>query len=120
MKAMLLCKIAWPDIDQATSFISSRFKDANKVYWKKLLQVISFLKGTINDVLTLKVYYTNNLTWYIDVTLAVYVDMKSHTGAVFEMGKEAIISSSTDQKVNSLRFTESELIGVDEKIGKVL
>jgi hypothetical protein len=46
--------------------------------------------------------------------------MKSRTGAVFTMGKGAIIGSSTKQKVNSRSSTESELIGVDDKIAKIL
>jgi hypothetical protein len=46
--------------------------------------------------------------------------MKSHVGAVFTMGKGAIIGSSTKQKVNSRSSTESELIGVDDKNTKVL
>jgi hypothetical protein len=36
------------------------------------------------------------------------------------MGKGAIIGSSTKQKVNSRSSTESKLIGVDDKIAKVL
>jgi hypothetical protein len=60
------------------------------------------------------------LTWYIDAAFAVHADMRSHTGAIFTMGKGAIISSSTKQKVNSRSSTESELIGVDDKISKVL
>jgi hypothetical protein len=46
--------------------------------------------------------------------------MKSYTGAMFTMGKGAIIGSSTKQKVNSRSSTESELIGVDDKISRVL
>jgi hypothetical protein len=120
MKAMFLCKRARPDIDQAIAFLSSRVKEANEGDWKKLMRVLGFLKGTIDDVLTLEADDTNTLTWYIDVAFAVHGDMKSHTGAVFTMGKGAIISSSTKQKVNSRYSTESELIGVDDKIAKVL
>ena len=120
MKAMFLCKRARPDIDQAIAFLSSRVNYANEGDWKKLLRVMGFLKGTIDDVLTLEADDTNTLTWYIDVAFAVHGDMKSHTGAVFTMGKGAIISSSTKQKVNSRSSTESELIGVDDKIAKVL
>ena len=43
---------------------------------------------------------TNTLTWHIDVALAVQSDTKSHAGAVFTIGKGAIISRSTKQKVN--------------------
>jgi hypothetical protein len=63
---------------------------------------------------------TNTLTWYIDAAFTVHADMKSHTGAVFTMGKGAIIGSSMKQKVNSCSSTESELIGVDDKIAKIL
>jgi hypothetical protein len=120
MKAMFLCKRARPDIDQAIAFLSSRVNYANEGDWKKLLRVMGFLKGTIDNVLTLEADDTNTLTWYIDVAFAVHGDMKSHTGAVFTMGKGAILSSSTKQKVNSRSSTESELIGVDDKIAKVL
>jgi hypothetical protein len=119
-KAMFLCKRAQPDIDQAIAFLSSRVKDANEGYWNTLLRVLSFLKGTINDVLKLEAYDTSTLMWHIDAAFAVHADMKSHTGAVFTMGKGAVISSSTKQKVNSHSFTESELIGVDDKIAKIL
>jgi hypothetical protein len=84
------------------------------------LRVLSFLKGTITDVLMLEADDTNILTWYIDAAFAVHADMKSHTGAVFTMGKGDIISSSTKQKVNSRSSTEFELIGVDDKIAKIL
>jgi hypothetical protein len=79
---------------------------------------MSFMKGTIDDILTLEAYDTTTLTWYTDVAFAVHGDLKSQTGAVFTMGKGAIIGSSTKQKVNSRSSTESELIGVDDKIEK--
>jgi hypothetical protein len=81
---------------------------------------MSFMKGTIDDVLTSEADDINTLMWYIDVAFAVHGDMKSHTEAVFTMGKGAIIGTSTKQKVNSRSSTESELIGVDDKIAKVL
>jgi hypothetical protein len=120
MKAMFLCKRARPDIDQKNAFLSSRVKDANEGDWNKLLRVLIFLKGTINNVLNLEADDTNTLMWYIDAAFAVHADMKSHTGAVFTMGKGAIIGSSMKQKVNSRSSTESELIGVDDKIAKIL
>ena len=43
---------------------------------------MSFLKGTINDVLTLEADDTNTLTLYIDVELAVHTNMNSHTDLV--------------------------------------
>ena len=79
-----------------------------------------FLKVTINNILTLGADDKNTSTWYIDIELAVHADVKSHTGALFMMGKRLINSSSTNKKVNSRSSTESELIGVDVKISKAL
>jgi hypothetical protein len=75
-----------------------RVKEANEGDWTKLLRVLAFLKVTIDDVLKLEADDTNTLTWYIDAAFAVHADMKSHTGAMFTMGKGAIIGSSTKQK----------------------
>jgi hypothetical protein len=110
MKAMFLCKRARPDIEPAIAFLSSRVKEPNEGDWTKPLRVMGFLKGTVNDVLTLEADNTNTLTWYIDTAFAVHADMKSHTGAVFTMGKGAITSGSNKQKANSRSSTESEII----------
>ena len=46
--------------------------------------------------------------------------MKSHTGAVMTLGKGAIQSASTKQKINTRSTTESELVAVDDKIAEVV
>ena len=78
MKRMFLCKISWPNIDQAIALISSRVKDTNKGSWKRLMWAMSFLKGTINVVLMLQADDTNTLTWYIGIAISVHADMESH------------------------------------------
>ncbi len=70
--------------------------------------------------MTLEADDTNTLTWYIDAAFAVHANMRSHTGAIFTMGKGAIIGGSNKQKVNSRSSTEAEIIGVDDKIAKCL
>jgi hypothetical protein len=62
---------------------------------------LGLLQGTINDVLTLEADDTQTVSWYIDAAYAVHVNMKSHIGAIFTMGKGAFISGSIMQKVNS-------------------
>jgi hypothetical protein len=120
MKAMFLCKRARPDVNPAIGFLSSRVKEPNEGDWNKLQKVLGFLKGTIEDVLTLEADDTQTMMWYIDAAFAVHADMKSHTGAIFTMGKGAIISDSRKQKVNARSSTESEIVGVDDEIGKVV
>jgi hypothetical protein len=120
MKSMFLCKRARPDINPVIGFLSSRVKEPNEGDWNKLLKALGFLKGTVNEVLTLEADDTQTLSWYIDAAFAVHADMKSHTGAVFTMGKGALVSDSRKQRVNSRSSTESEIVGVDDEIHKVI
>jgi hypothetical protein len=120
MKTMFLCKRGRPDVNPGVSFLSTRVKVPNQGDWKKLLKVLGFLFATIDDILTLEADDFQTLTWYIDSAFAVHADMKSHTGSAFTLGKGAICSDSTKQKVNTQSSTESELVGVDDKIAKVI
>jgi hypothetical protein len=45
------------------------------------------------------------LTWSVDASFAVHMDMRSHTGMALTLGRGALISGS---------YTESELVGVDD------
>lgn len=120
MKAMFLCKRARPDIMPAICFLSSRVSEPNVDDWNKLLRVLGYLRATRDDVLELSADDTNTITWYVDAAFAVHKDMKSHTGAVFTLGKGSIMSESTKQKNNSRSSTEAELNAVDEKLSKIL
>ena len=106
MKAMFLCKRARPDVEPAVSFLSTRTTKSDETDWGKLVRTLGFLKGTRDEILTLEADDTHILTWYVDAAFAVHSDMKSHTGMVFTLGKGAIISSSTKQKVNARSSTE--------------
>jgi len=90
MKAMFLSKRRRPDVNHAISILSSRVKEPNEGDWKKLLRVMNFLKNTRDYVLTLEADNSQELKWYVDAAFAVHPDMKSHTGAVFTLGKGAI------------------------------
>jgi len=120
MKAMFLSKRGRPDVNNAISILSSRVKESNEGYWKKLLHVKNFFKNTRDDIHTLEADNSQELKWYVDAAFAVRPAMKSHTGAVFTLGKGAIISDSTKQKSNARSSTEAELNGVDDKISKNL
>ncbi len=53
------------------------------------------------------------IKWYVDASLAVYHDMKSHTGAVMTYGGGAAQSISRKQKLNTRSSTEAELVGAN-------
>eukprot|EP00957_Ditylum_brightwellii_P057305 4343530-Ditylum_brightwellii.AAC.1 len=115
---MFICKRGRLDINPGVNYSSTRVKHANKNDWNKLFRMLGFLKETIDDVLILEADDSQMLTCHTDASFAVYADMKSHTGATFTLGKGAISSDSTKQKVNACSTTDSELISVDNKIGK--
>jgi hypothetical protein len=120
MKAMFLCKRGRSDVQPAISFLASRVTAPNEQDWKKFIRVMLFLKTTRNDLLTLEADDTQTLKWYVDAAFAVHADMRSHTGSTFSLGKGMIVSDSTKQKVNSRSSTEAELIGVDDRVSKIL
>ena len=62
----------------------------------------------------------NVIRWLIDASFAVHPDYKSHTGAVMKLGRGAIMSVSSKQKLNTRSSTEAELVAVDDVITKVL
>ena len=120
MKAMFLSKRARPDIQPVVSFLSTRTTEPDESDWNKLLKMMSFLKGTKLDILTLEADDTQTMVWFIDAAFAVHPDMKSHTGMLFTLGKGAVISSSVKQKTNSRSSTEAELNATDDMISKVI
>ena len=82
--------------------------------------MINFLKVTKNDILTLETDDTGNLYWYLDIAFTVYQDMKGHTDATFSLRCGEINNSSMKQKINSRSSTKTELVGVDNKISKIV
>jgi hypothetical protein len=92
LKAIFLCKRGRPDVSPGVGFFTGRVKEPNEQDWMNLLEVLGFLKGTRDDVLTLEADDCQTLIWYIDAAFAVHADMRSQMGAIFTLWKGAIIS----------------------------
>jgi hypothetical protein len=71
-------------------------------------------------VLTLEVEQGLVIKWYVDASFAVHPDMQSHTGATMTLGKGAVYSISTKQKINTKSSTEAELVGVNDAMPLVM
>jgi hypothetical protein len=119
-KILFVTKRARPDVQPAVSFLSTRVRSPNEGDWFKLKKMMRFLKRTADDVLTLKVDDISLIKWHLDASFAVHADFKSHTGATMSLGKGAIQSISTKQKINTRSSTEAELVSDDDIIAKVL
>ena len=113
-KSLFLSKRGRPDISTAIEFLTTRVKEPDVDDWKKLLQLMFYLKQTKDLVLTLEMDNLNIFKWLIDVAYAVHKDMKSHTGGGLTLGKGAVYSRSTKQKINTKSSTEGEIVGVDD------
>ena len=56
---------------------------------EKLLRMLKFVNGTIDDCLILSADDLSVVKWYVDASFGVHPDFRSHTGAVMTMGKGA-------------------------------
>ena len=119
-KLLFLSKRARPDIQTAVAFLCTRVQRPDLDDWKKLSRVMKYLRGTVELVLTLEADNMNVIKWWVDGAFAVHDDFKSHTGGVMMLGKGAVYSTSTKQKVNTKSSTEAELVAVDDVIGQVI
>jgi hypothetical protein len=88
--------------------------------YKKLARVARYLRGTMDMPLTLEASNAHVMKWWVDASFAVHPDMRSHTGGVFSLGKGAMYSTSTKQKLNTRSSTEGELVGIHDVLPQIL
>ena len=119
-KLLFVSMRARPDILTAVSFLCTRVSKPDVDDRYKLRRVLQYLRSTPDLHLTLECSNLADLCWHVDASYAVHPDLKSHSGGVFIMGKGAVISGSSKQKINTKSSTEAELVGVDDFMGRVL
>ena len=119
-KLLFLSKRARPDIQTAVAFLCTRVQKPDLDDWKKSARVMKYLRGTAELELTLEAENMNVIKWWADGAFAVHNDFKSHTGGIMMIGKGAVYSTSTKQKINTKSSTEAELVAVDDVIGQVI
>ena len=119
-KLLYLCKRARPDIQTAVAFLCTRVNQPDRDDYKKLGRVMRYLRGSLHMPLTLEATQTNIIKWWVDASFAVHPDMRSHTGGVMTLGRGAVYSTSTRQKINTRSSTESELVAVNDVMPQIL
>lgn len=121
-KGLFMCKKARPDLQPTIPFLCTRVKSTDVDDWKKLIRMLKYLQGTKDLELTLEADKGDVLLckWYSDAAFAVHADFKSHTGAVLTLGKGAVNTISTKQKLNTRSSTEAELVGADDTVTQAL
>ena len=119
-KLLFLCKRSRPDVHTAVSFLCTRVKGPDIDDYKKLARVIKYLRATQSLGLTLESDHTNVIKWWVDASYGTHPDMRSHTGGVMSLGKGAIYSTSTRQKLNTRSSTEGELVAVHDVLPQII
>ena len=119
-KLLFLAKRARPDILTAIAFLTTRVKSPTEEDMEKLGRVIKYLNFTQDSKLTLECNNLTNMVWRADGAHAVHPDMRGHTGGVFTLGKGAIYSTSTRQKINTKSSTETELVAAGEVLTQAI
>jgi hypothetical protein len=113
-RLLFVAKRACPDLQVAVAYLCTRVKSPNQSNYRKLTRVIKYLRLTIFILLVLGWDGTGQLTWSVDASFAVHIDMRSHTSAVLLLGQGALMSMSLKQKINTKSSTEAELVGVND------
>ncbi len=95
-------------------------KEPDEDDWGKLKRVLKYLNGTKYLRLTLSVNNLGVLKWYVDGSHNVHWDCRGHGGAMFTMGKGAVLSYSRKLKLNTRSSTKTELVAADMYMPEML
>ena len=115
-KLLYLAKRARVDILLAVSFLTTRVKAPTSDDAAKLQRVMKYLNGTREHVLVLSPSDISVLESYIDASFACHPDGKGHTGLVVMLGGCTVMCMSSKQKLVTRDSTESELVGLSDKL----
>jgi len=123
-KLLYVAKRTRPDILLPVNFLCTRVKQPNEVDLNKLNRVLKYLNATKDMILELGMSVneddTIDLLSYIDASYSVHEDCKSHSGAIFSLGKGTFLPCSTKQGCVSKSSTEAELIAYTDYIGEAM
>ena len=113
-KLIYVSKRSRLDIQLAIAFLCTRVSCSTAKDWSKLKRVLEYLRGTLDEFLTLGADDLGMIKTWVDASYAVHQDMKSHTGGVVSFGLGAVMSKSSKQKLNTKSSTEAELVGASD------
>ena len=105
------------------AFLTTRLRNPDKDYRKKLRRLLVYLNITIKLPLILRAARVNVIKWWVDALYEAHDNMRGHTGGTVLMGKDghgSIINISKKQKINTKSLTEEKIIGVDNTMPHML
>jgi hypothetical protein len=112
-KTFYVSKRARLDVSTAIAFLSTGVRAPDVNDWRKLSHLMEYLRVDRLRPLILSANGSEVLMWYVDASVAVHANMRSHNGGGLTMGRGFSIVNSTKQKLDTRSSTESELVGVE-------
>jgi hypothetical protein len=100
-KLLYVIKRSRLNIQLATAFLCTRVSCSTKKDWAKLKWVLEYLRGTLDEFLTLGADDIGIMKTWVDASYAIHKDMKSQTGGVVSFGIGAVMSKSSKHKLNT-------------------
>ena len=119
-KLLYLSKRCRPDILLPVAFLTTRVNAPTEDDKKKLVRVLSYLRGCPEMGINLCCEGELKLHAYIDASYAPHPDAKSHTGMVISLGEGPVYVMSSKQKIVTKSSSEAELVGVSDGISQVI
>jgi hypothetical protein len=118
-KLLYLAARARRDIRTAVAFLTTRVRAPCSDDWSKLRRVLRYLYRNPALPLTLRASRLDVVDWWVDASFAVHPDMKGHSGGSGTLGEGSMVDFCRKQRFNARSSTETELVGVDECMGKM-
>ena len=106
-----------PDFNPAIAFLSTRVKSLTTQDREKTIYLLRYIHGTLDLELILGGYNENGdiqFTAYADASYGTHDDGKSHSGWIFTLGRGAIVSNSTKQKLVVKSSAEGEFVTLSD------
>ena len=112
-KTLYATKRAIPDTCTSIAYLTTRIQAPNDKDWDKLVHLMQYIRVTRKLSLTLTVNGSEILKWWVGALFAVHINMRVYSGGGLSLGRGFPIVISTEQKLNTKTFTETEVFGVD-------
>ena len=119
-KLLYLAKRTRPDILLSVAFLTTRVKEPTQEDKNKLARVLKYLNGNCGRKLIFRPSTASGIIGYIDASFGLHDDGRSHTGLIVTLYGCNVLCESSKQKIVSRDSTEAELIGLSDKMMKVL
>jgi len=103
-----------PDLLLAICFLATRVTAPTIEDQDKLKRVLRYIKGTMDETMSIGADDLEHLTTWVDASFAVHDNMRSHTGGVISFGTGGLMAKSSKQKLNTKSSTEAELVGASD------